>query len=102
MKNREKKKKKKKEACPYFIPCTEVNSKWIRKKKKKNGTSLAVHWLRLCTSKTGGVGSIPVGGTKMPHAVQGSQKRKKKKKWIDLNVRAKIVKLLEKKNWRKS
>ena len=26
-----------------------------------SGTSLAVPWLRLCTSNAGGVGSIPVG-----------------------------------------
>ena len=31
-------------------------------------TSLAVQWLRLCASNTGGVGLIPGQGTKMPHA----------------------------------
>ena len=37
------------------------------------GTSLAVQWLRLCTSTTGGVGSIPSRGTKIPHATQRGQ-----------------------------
>ena len=33
----------------------------------KTETSLAAHWLRLCTSNAGGVGLIPGWGTKMPH-----------------------------------
>ena len=33
------------------------------------GTSLAVQWLGLLASTTGGTGSIPGGGTKIPHAV---------------------------------
>ena len=37
--------------------------------------SLDVQWLRLCTST---LGSIPGQGTKMPHAMQCSQKKKKK------------------------
>ena len=39
------------------------------------GTSLAVQWLRLCTSNAGGAGSIPSQGTKIPHAVQCDQKQ---------------------------
>ena len=39
-------------------------------------TSLAVQWLRLCASNTGGVGLIPGLGTKMPHAVWHSQNKK--------------------------
>ena len=39
------------------------------------GTSLEVQRLRLCTSTAGAVGSIPGGGTKIPHAPQGNQKR---------------------------
>ena len=41
-----------------------------KKKERKNykGTSLAVQWLRLCTSSVGGAGSIPGRGTKIPHA----------------------------------
>ena len=34
----------------------------------KTETSLAAHWLRLCTSNAGGVGLIPGWGTKIPHA----------------------------------
>ena len=33
------------------------------------GTSLVVQWLRLCVSNAGGLGSIPGGGTKIPHAM---------------------------------
>ena len=40
--------------------------------------SLAVQWLELCASSAGGAGSIPGGVTKIPHAVQYSQKKKKK------------------------
>ena len=32
------------------------------------GTSLVVQWLRFCTSKAGGTGSIPDKGIKIPHA----------------------------------
>ena len=31
------------------------------------GTSLAVEWLSLCASNTGGKGLIPGQGTKIPH-----------------------------------
>ena len=31
------------------------------------GTSLPVQWLRRSASSTGGTGSIPGGGTKIPH-----------------------------------
>ena len=40
------------------------------------GTSLAIQWLRLCASNAGGPGSIPILGTKIPHTVRHSQKRK--------------------------
>ena len=33
-----------------------------------------VHWLRFNVSTAGGTGSIPAQGTKIPHAMQGSQK----------------------------
>ena len=42
------------------------------------GTSLVVHWLRLHASNAGGMGSIPGGGTKIPHAMWHGQKEKKK------------------------
>ena len=47
-------------------------------KDSTTGTSLAVQWLRLCDSSTGDVGSIPGGGTKIPHAVQTIKILKKK------------------------
>ena len=40
------------------------------------GTSLAVRWMRLHASNAGGAGSIPGRGTKIPHAVRLSQKKK--------------------------
>ncbi|XP_059950014.1 leydig cell tumor 10 kDa protein homolog isoform X1 [Mesoplodon densirostris] len=44
------------------------------------GTSLAVQWLRLCTSTAGGAGSglIPGWGTKIPRATGRGPKKKKK------------------------
>ena len=55
----------------------------IRNVQIKSGaswTSLAVQWLRRHVSNAVGAGSIPGQGTKIPHAVQHGQKRKKKKK----------------------
>ena len=40
------------------------------------GTSLAVQWLRLCTSTAGGMGSIPDWRTKIPRAARHGQKKK--------------------------
>ena len=45
-------------------------------KEAEVGTSLAAHWLRLRTSKAGGVGLIPGQGTKILHATLCSQKKK--------------------------
>ena len=36
------------------------------------------HWLRLCTSTAGDVGSIPDRGTRIPHALWSRKKKKKK------------------------
>ena len=47
-------------------------------KRKKAGTSLAVQWVRLHASTSGGMGSIPAQGTKIPHATPHNQKKKKK------------------------
>ena len=46
--------------------------------KNEPGASLVVWWLRLYTSKVGGEGLFPAGGTKIPHALQYSQKTKTK------------------------
>ena len=45
------------------------------------GTSLVVRCLRLRASNAGGEGSIPGRGTKIPHALWRSQKKKKKDHW---------------------
>ena len=39
-----------------------------------------VQWLRLCASNAKGMGSIPVQGTKIPHAAQCGQENILKKK----------------------
>ena len=45
--------------------------------KMASGTSLVVQRLRFCASTAGGMGSIPGGGTKIPHVGQHGQKKKK-------------------------
>ena len=47
--------------------------------EKPSRTSLVVQWLRRHASTVGGVGSIPGGGAKIPHAMQCSLGKKKKK-----------------------
>ena len=37
---------------------------------------MVVQWWRLHTSTAGGIGSVPGWGTKIPHAMQPSQKKK--------------------------
>ena len=44
------------------------------------GYSLAAHWLGLCAFTAESPGSIPDQGTKIPQAVQHSQRKKKIKK----------------------
>ena len=51
------------------------HSSW--EKKKKIGVSLVVQWFRLRASTAGYMGSIPDQGTKSPHTMQCSQKKKK-------------------------
>ena len=43
----------------------------------RDETSLVVQWLRLCSSTSGGLGSIPGQGTKISHATWHGQKKKK-------------------------
>ena len=50
----------------FYQTLSQINRFW---------TSLAVQWLRLHASTAGGTGSIPVRGTKIPHAAQRGQKR---------------------------
>ena len=42
------------------------------------GNSLVVWWLGLCTSTSGGTGSIPDQGTKIPHTAHCGQKQTNK------------------------
>ena len=58
------------------------------------GTSLVVQWLRFCASNARSAGSIPGWGTKIPHAVQHGQKKKKKSNYTPV----KNVKKKKKKN----
>ena len=50
---------------------------WIQNQKKFAGTSLAVQWLGLHASTTGGMGLIPSRRTKIPHAVRSKETTKK-------------------------
>ena len=50
------------------------------------GTSLEVQWLRLHASTAGFTGLIPDQGSKIPHAMQCGQKKKKKDKKIQKKV----------------
>ena len=58
-------------------------SKWIQLLPKRcySGTSLVVQSLRLCTPTSGGAGSIPGRGTKIPHPVHCALQQKKKKRY---------------------
>ena len=47
----------------------------LRQKKKNARISLAVQWLRLCTSIAGSMGSVPGQGTKIPHASRCGPKK---------------------------
>ena len=56
---------------PYTCPNIKA---FVRNKITE--TSLVAQWLRLCASTAGVMGSIPGGGTKIPHAVSHSQNTK--------------------------
>ena len=47
-------------------------------KKKRRRTSLSVQWLRLLAYNAGGMHSIPGQGTKIPHMLRGTAKKRKK------------------------
>ena len=64
---------------------------WCRKRERIRvllcvGTSLAVQWLGLRASTAGGTNSIPGQGTKIPHAMQHSQKKKKESAALCYNL----------------
>ena len=54
-------------------------------KKVKSGTSLVVHWLRLCASNAGSVGLVPSRGINIPHSAALPKKKKK------IEVRSKAI-----------
>ena len=58
--------------------------------QRETGTSLVVQWLRLCTPSAGGMCSIPGQRTKIPHAMQHSQKKKKKIRGKEPGVLAEV------------
>ena len=60
-KKKQGKKKKKKKTGSSLLPHI---------KKKIEGTSLVVQWLRICLVIQGSTGSISGWGTKIPHAVE--------------------------------
>ena len=68
---------------PAPVPASVIwgcrEDKIWRDKSSIAGTSLVVQWLRLRTSTAGGVGLIPGGRTKIPHALWCAAKKKKKK-----------------------
>ena len=49
--------------------------------QEKQGNSLVVQWLRLCTSTPEGAGSIPGWGMEIPRGVAKKKKKKKKKQF---------------------
>ena len=71
---------------PQLAHSRHFNTSWISKwiqilpKRRYFGTSLVVQSLRLCTSTSGGAGSIPGRGTETPHPVHRALQQKKKKK----------------------
>ena len=62
-------------------------------KKYNWGTSLAIQWLKLCTSSVRAVGLIPGWGTKISHATKQGQKRKKNKKGVRLQLKLLFLKV---------
>ena len=68
----------------FFTPClflvTLFPPAHIIFKNRRGGTSLMVQWLQLHAPNAGGMGSIPGWGTKIPHATQHGQKKKRNKK----------------------
>jgi len=51
-------------ACPKHLPSVRI----IDFSQTGKGNSLVVQQLKLCTFSAEGLGSIPGGGTKIPHA----------------------------------
>ena len=54
------------------------NYKMLTKENKEEGKALAVQWLGCHAFTARGLGSVTVGGTKIPQAANGMAKKKKK------------------------
>ena len=59
--------------------------------KQIPGLPLLAYWLKLCAANAGGTGSIPGQGTKIPHALQCSQKIEKKKRKKETNAMEEVT-----------
>ena len=85
-------------SCPLTKHCTHIT--WLRYHKTlpdspqhlpetlyqiPSGISLAVQWLRLCTSNAGDKGSIPGQGTKILHAAKPKKEKNQLSKIKYLN-----------------
>ena len=57
----------------------ELKGIMLSEMSDRDETYLVVQWLRLCSSTSGGLGSIPGQGTKISHATWHGQKKKKRK-----------------------
>ena len=55
----------------------ELKGIMLSEMSDRDETSLVVQWLRLCSSTSGGLGSIPGQGTKISHATWHGQKKKR-------------------------
>ena len=53
-----------------------------------------VQWLGLCASTAGSTGSVPGGGTKIPHASRQSQKAKNKSIKLEKKKKPHINKII--------
>ena len=72
---------------PAYI-CTLWVFSVVHLKSVDWGTALEVQWLRLRASTAGDTGSIPGGGTRIPHATWHGQKKKKSVDWAPSMCRA--------------
>ena len=63
---------------PVDLDSSSWSAFWCNSQNQGTGNAMVVQWLWPCTSPAGGPGSIPRLGTKIPQALQCSQKKKKK------------------------
>ena len=63
---------------PVDLDSSSWSAFWCNSQNQGTGNAMVVQWLWPCTSPAGGPGSIPRLGTKIPQALQCSQKKKKR------------------------